>query len=61
MVVDEVDEAVGQDVDVDVDVVTTLKIKLSTVNAQARKMDLSHVQCFRCHQFGHYASNCPVP
>ena len=24
-------------------------------------MDLSHVQCFRCHQFGHYASNCPVP
>ena len=31
MVVDEVDEAVGQDVDVDVDVVTTLKIKLSTL------------------------------
>ena len=24
-------------------------------------MDLSHVQCFQCHQFGHYASNCPVP
>ena len=24
-------------------------------------MDLSHVQCFWHHQFGHYASNCPVP
>ena len=24
-------------------------------------MDLSHVQCFRCHQFGHYASDCLVP
>ena len=32
------------------------------VNAQSRKTDLSHVQCFRCHQFGHYASSCcPVP
>ena len=30
-------------------------------NTQARNMDLSHVQCFQCHQFGHYASNCPVP
>ena len=24
-------------------------------------MDISHVQCFQCHQFGHYASNCLVP
>ena len=24
-------------------------------------MDLSHVLCFWCHQFGRYASNCPVP
>ena len=30
-------------------------------NSQARNMDLSHVQCFRFHQFGHYASNCLVP
>ena len=30
-------------------------------NSQARNTDLSHVQCFQCHQFGHYASNCPVP
>ena len=26
-----------------------------------RNTDLSHVQCFQCHQFGHYAFNCPVP
>ena len=25
-----------------------------------RKLDLSHVQSFWCHQFGHYASTCPV-
>ena len=31
------------------------------VNAQARNMDLSHMQCFQCHQFDHYTSNCPVP
>ena len=30
-------------------------------NTQVRNMDLSHVQCFWCHQLGHYASNCPVP
>ena len=29
-------------------------------NTQARNMNLSHVQCFQCHLFGHYASNCPV-
>ena len=26
-----------------------------------RNTDLSHVQCFWCHQFGQYASNSPVP
>ena len=30
-------------------------------NSQARNIDIIHVQCFHCHQFGHYASNCPVP
>ena len=27
-------------------------------NGRGRDHDKSKVQCYRCHKFGHYASNC---
>ena len=29
-------------------------------HGQSQTMDLSNVQCFHHHQYGHYASGCPV-
>ena len=59
MAVDKVDKAVGQDVGMDT--AMTLKFKLSALVMVSMHNHLSHVQCFQCHQFSHYASNCLVP
>lgn len=31
----------------------------SSQNGGKEKKDLSKIKCFDCHEFGHYATNCP--
>eukprot|EP00253_Pinus_taeda_P002439 PITA_02439 len=33
--------------------------KASQSGAKGKKQDMSKVECFHCHQHGHYATNCP--
>jgi len=36
-----------------------VSLSKSSSSNDGKKVDKSKVQCFRCHELGHYATNCP--